>query len=231
MIIGGLQKTSLQDYTGKVSAIIFTSGCNFVCGFCHNPELVTCINKEKAIEEEKIFRFLQKRKKVLDAVVITGGEPTMHKDLPRFIKQIREIGYLIKIDTNGSNPYMLEKLIKSNLVDYVAMDIKAPEISYQKVTNASIDFSKIMRSIRIIMKSAKDYEFRSTILPILHIKEDLIAMAKMIHGSKRYYLQKFEPAKKMNDIAFANYKSYSDKEMKDLATLCRQYVDFCKFRH
>jgi len=231
MIIGGLQKTSLQDYTGKVSAIIFTSGCNFVCGFCHNPELVTCINKEKAIEEEKIFRFLQKRKKVLDAVVITGGEPTMHKDLPRFIKQIREIGYLIKIDTNGSNPYMLEKLIKSNLVDYVAMDIKAPEISYQKVTNASIDFSKIMRSIRIIMKSAKDYEFRSTILPILHIKEDLIAMAKMIHGSKRYYLQKFEPAKKMNDIAFVNYKSYSDKEMKDLATLCRQYVDFCKFRH
>ena len=231
MIIGGLQKTSLQDYTGKVSAIIFTSGCNFVCGFCHNPELVTCINKEKAIEEEKIFRFLQKRKKVLEAVVITGGEPTMHKDLPRFIKQIREIGYLIKIDTNGSNPYMLEKLIKSNLVDYVAMDIKAPEISYQKVTNASIDFSKIMRSIRIIMKSAKDYEFRSTILPILHIKEDLIAMAKMIHGSKRYYLQKFEPAKKMNDIAFANYKSYSDKEMKDLATLCRQYVDFCKFRH
>ncbi|PIU10942.1 anaerobic ribonucleoside-triphosphate reductase activating protein [Candidatus Kuenenbacteria bacterium CG08_land_8_20_14_0_20_37_23] len=231
MIIGGLQKTSLQDYTGKVSAIIFTSGCNFVCGFCHNPELVTCINKEKAIEEEKIFRFLQKRKKVLDAVVITGGEPTMHKDLPRFIKQIREIGYLIKIDTNGSNPYMLEKLIKSNLVDYVAMDIKAPEISYQKVTNASIDFSKIMRSIRIIMKSAKDYEFRSTILPILHIKEDLIAMAKMIHGAKRYYLQKFEPAKKMNDIAFVNYKSYSDKEMKDLATLCRQYVDFCKFRH
>ncbi|NCO80151.1 anaerobic ribonucleoside-triphosphate reductase activating protein, partial [Candidatus Falkowbacteria bacterium] len=180
---------------------------------------------------EKIFRFLQKRKKVLDAVVITGGEPTMHKDLPRFIKQIREIGYLIKIDTNGSNPYMLEKLIKSNLVDYVAMDIKAPEISYQKVTNASIDFSKIMRSIRIIMKSAKDYEFRSTILPILHIKEDLIAMAKMIHGAKRYYLQKFEPAKKMNDIAFVNYKSYSDKEMKDLATLCRQYVDFCKFRH
>jgi len=231
MIIGGLQKTSLQDYTGKISAIIFTSGCNFVCGFCHNPELVTCINKEKAIEEEKIFRFLQKRKKVLDAVVITGGEPTMHKDLPRFIKQIREIGYLIKIDTNGSNPYMLEKLIKSNLVDYVAMDIKAPEISYQKVTNASIDFSKIMRSIRIIMKSAKDYEFRSTILPILHIKEDLIAMAKMIHGAKRYYLQKFEPAKKMNDIAFVNYKSYSDKEMKDLATLCRQYVDFCKFRH
>ncbi|HRY62996.1 MAG TPA: anaerobic ribonucleoside-triphosphate reductase activating protein, partial [Patescibacteria group bacterium] len=135
MLIGGLQKTSLLDYPDKVSAIIFTIGCNFRCGFCYNSHLVTEINQADIIPEEVIWQFLGSRRKKLDAVVITGGEPTLQSDLLEFIKKIKSLGYLVKLDTNGTNPSILKKIIKAHLVDYLAMDIKAPLPKYAKVVN------------------------------------------------------------------------------------------------
>jgi len=230
MLIGGLQKTSLLDYPNKVSSIIFTTGCNFRCGFCYNPELVTQIVKKNLISEQQIFNFLNKRKKILDAVVITGGEPTMHKDLPRFIAAIKEIGFLVKLDTNGTNPLMLKKLIKQGLIDYIAMDIKAPLRKYSKVVNIKIDTKLIKNSIKAIMNSGLGYEFRSTVLPALHTKEDLVAMSKMISGAKRYFLQKFVPSAKMIDPQFRQLRGFSDKEMKQLALACKQHVDKVQVR-
>ena len=140
MIIGGLQKTSLLDFPEKIAAIVFTMGCNFRCGYCHNPEL---INGEAKIEE--VFEFLKTRQGKLDGVVITGGEPCLQKDLPEFIKQVKELGFAVKLDTNGSFPEMLEKVLPD--LDYVAMDIKAPLEKYSQIVNVDVDTSKILKSI------------------------------------------------------------------------------------
>jgi pyruvate formate lyase activating enzyme len=230
MLIGGLQKTSLLDYPGKVSAIVFTVGCNFRCGFCYNANLVTHIDKKNFISAEILFDFLKKRKKVLDAVVITGGEPTLHLDLPEFIKKIKELGYLIKLDTNGTNPKMIASLIKNKLIDYLAMDIKGPLPKYSAVVNSEVNSQKIKKSITLIMNSGLPYEFRSTILPALHTTDDLIAMAKSISGADKYFLQKFKGGLDHNDPRFATEKSFKDKEMKELAGFCRPFVKSCEVR-
>lgn len=230
MLIGGLQKTSLIDYPNKISAIVFTAGCNFRCHFCHNPELVIDINKKNLINQQEVFDFLTKRKKTLDAVVITGGEPTQHKDLPEFIKKIKDMGLLVKLDTNGSNPKMLKKLIKHKLIDYIAMDIKAPLPKYAKVVNVKADTNKIKKSIKLIMKSGLPYEFRSTLLPKLHNKEDVIKMAKLIKGAQNYFLQKFIPGKKHNNPEFNKLKPFSDKQMKEMAKACEEFVEKCSIR-
>lgn len=230
MLLGGLQKTSLIDYPSKVSAILFTLGCNFCCPFCYNPELVSKINKKSIIPHQEIFDFLAKRKKTLDAVVITGGEPTLHQDLPSFIKKIKNLDYLIKLDTNGSHPAMLERLIKNSLIDYIAMDIKAPLSKYAKTVKMKISTSAIKKSIKLIMDSGLPYEFRSTILPALHSNRDLLYMAKLIQGAKNYYLQKFVPTGNLNDQTFNQFKSFTDKEMKQLAKSCQKYVGKCQVR-
>ena len=230
MIIAGLQKTSLLDYPKKVSAIIFTQGCNFRCPFCYNPNLVTRINKKDIISQKEIFEFLAKRKKVLDAVVITGGEPTTHNNLSAFIKKIKKLDYLVKLDTNGTNPAMLKKILGSNLIDYIAMDIKAPLRKYAKVVNMKVNIRKISQSIRLIMASNIAYEFRSTILPTLHTKDDIEKMAELIRGAKRYYLQKFQPTGNLNNQQFNAYKGYTDKQMRDLCNLAKKYVKKCGVR-
>ncbi|MFH1890678.1 MAG: anaerobic ribonucleoside-triphosphate reductase activating protein [Candidatus Kuenenbacteria bacterium] len=230
MLIGGLQKTSLIDYPDKLAAIIFTAGCNFRCGFCYNPELVTQIDKKSFIPEKYILNFLEKRKKVLDGAVITGGEPTMHKDLPEFICKIKKMGYFVKLDTNGTNPKMLEKLINNKLINYIAMDIKGPLGKYRGIAKAKVNTKNIKESIKLIMKSELNYEFRSTILPALHKKQDLERMAKLIKGAEKYYLQKFRLEKKLNDLTFVKYKSYTDKEMKQLTEICKEHVRECRVR-
>ena len=230
MQIGGLQKTSLIDYPDKLAAIVFTAGCNFRCGFCYNPELVTQIDKKSLVSEKDIIEFLEKRKKVLDGVVITGGEPTMHKDLPKFIRKIKKMGYLVKLDTNGTNPKMLSKLIKDKLIDYIAMDIKGSLRRYMGIVKVKVDTKSIKESIEIIMGSGLPYEFRSTILPKLYKKQDLERMAKLVQGADKYYLQKFRAEEKLNDLAFKRCESYTDKEMKELARICQEYVKECKVR-
>jgi pyruvate formate lyase activating enzyme len=229
MKISGLQKTSLLDYPDKVSAIIFTQGCGFRCGYCHNPELIP-VAKEGGFGTEEILEFLKKRKKVLDAIVITGGEPTLQKDLPEFIQAVKNLGYLVKLDTNGTNPEMLEKLIKKKLIDYIAMDIKAPLRGYDRVTQVKVDKERIKKSIKLIMKSGLDYEFRSTILPQLHTSQDIKAMARMIKGAKKYYLQTFLNQGKIWDKSLAAAQAFSSKEMRELARACSEFVEKCEVR-
>ncbi len=228
MIIGGFQKFSLIDYPGKISCIVFTQGCNFRCPYCHNPELIPFTPLVK-IKEETILSFLEKRKGKIDAVVITGGEPTMQQDLLKFIQKIKEMGYLIKLDTNGSNPEMLEIIINHSLVDYIAMDIKAPLEKYKEVTHSVISPERIKRSIRMIMNSNIKYEFRTTVVKSQLTKEDIISIGKLVEGAELYVLQKFIPSKTL-DPNFLDEKTYSDREFKDLQRKLEGFVCKCLVR-
>ncbi len=185
----GHQKSSFIDYPDKISTVLFTGGCNFRCPYCHNSELVN--NLEEDILEEYVFDFLRKRKKMLDAVCISGGEPTMNDDLYDFIIRVKELGYLVKIDTNGTNPNMIRRLIKDNLLDYIAMDIKAPLKKYKDITILNVDIDAIKESINIIINSDVNYEFRTTICRELLSKQDIRDMAEYLKGSKKYVLQNF----------------------------------------
>jgi len=212
MQIGGLQKVSLIEYPGKISAIAFTQGCNFRCPYCHNPELVDPDLYRECLSEEGVFSFLERRKGKLDAVTITGGEPTIQHDLIDFIKCVRKMGYLIKLDTNGSYPDVLEQLISGRLVDYIAMDMKGPLHKYKTVTKSKIDEDKIRQSIGIIMKSAVPYEFRTTIPKRLLHEDDLLEMGKLLRNASRYILQQFIATRTL-DKQFLKYEAYSQEEM------------------
>ncbi len=230
MLIGGLQKLSLLDYPDKIAAIIFTAGCNFRCPYCHNPELVNKINKDNLWTEKQIFDFLKRRHGKLEAVVITGGEPTLHKDLPEFIEKIKKMDYLVKLDTNGTNPAMLEKLIKNKNIDYLAMDIKAPLEKYSLVVRQPVNIKHIQKSIKLIMQSGIDYEFRSTIVPKLHSPHDVEAMAELIHGAKKYYLQNFIASGNLIDENFNDLSGFKRREINKLVELCRPHVEYCAAR-
>jgi pyruvate formate lyase activating enzyme len=230
MLIGGLQKTTLIDYPDKVACIVFTLGCNFRCGFCHNPELVENINGKNGISEDVFFDFLQKRKKVLDGVVITGGEPLLQKDIKNFIIRIRDKGFLVKLDTNGTFPDKLKELIDLKLVDYVAMDVKTVLEKYLKVVNAKGKEQDVLRSIKTLLKNNVDYEFRTTVVEGLHSKEDLINVAKLIKGAPKYFLQKFVAAPKLLDKSFEMRKSLSRVELEDVCDVAGRYVRVCEIR-
>ena len=227
-VIGGIQKTSLLDYPDKISAIVFTQGCNFRCGYCHNPQL---LKSENGIYEvDAFFDFLKKRQVKLDGVVVTGGEATLQPDLKPFIQRVKELGFLVKLDTNGTNPNVLKELIEENLVDYIAMDIKAPLEKYQMVTNTKIDISKIEDSIKSIMNSNIDYEFRTTVLPSLISIEDLDSIGKLIQGAKKYYLQKFVVQSEILDSSLKQEKNYSDEELKLIKGKLQKFVQFVDVR-
>jgi len=190
MKISGLQKLSLVDFDGHIGCTIFLSGCNFACPFCHNSRLVK--NIEPEIPEEEVMEYLVKRKNMLDSVTISGGEPTLYPDLPEFIGKIKKLGYLVKLDTNGTNPQMIENLFNQKLIDYVAMDIKNSYKKYNLTCGKIIDIDKIKQSIKYIMSSGIDYEFRTTLVDNHHEKDDIKEIGKMIKNAKKYYLQKFE---------------------------------------
>jgi len=217
MKICGLQKTTLIDYPGKIACTIFLYGCNFRCGFCHNPELVIEKN-ENIISEEEILDFLEKRKKYLEGVCITGGEPTLSLD-KEFLRKIRNLGYLIKIDTNGSMPEKLKEIIDENLVDFVAMDVKASKENYQKITNSGVSPEKIEESIRLISK-LKNYEFRTTVIEGVHDLKEMKKIAewinKLIGKPKKYSLQEFKNSGKIMSEEFRNKKDTSEKFIKEI---------------
>jgi pyruvate formate lyase activating enzyme len=190
MKIGGFQKTSLLDYPDEISAIVWTVGCNFSCPFCYNKDLVKA--KVGLFPQEEIFNFLEKRKGLVDGLVITGGEPLMQDDIVEFCEKVKKLGYKIKIDTNGMHPDKLKELIDKKLVDYVAMDIKAPKEKYDELSGAKTDISKIEKSIEIIKASVSNYEFRTTFVPEYLQKEDIIEIAKWLQSSKNFYLQQFK---------------------------------------
>jgi len=193
MLIYGLQKLSLLDYPGMLAATVFTGGCNLRCPFCHNASLVTRFSENQRISEEEVLSFLERRRGLLDGVCITGGEPLMQEDLADFIIKIREMGFLIKLDTNGTLPEKLDSLIKRSLVDYVAMDIKNSFEKYPLTVGITdFDPKPVFESAELLMRVAIPYEFRTTLVRAYHTDEDIEKIGKAIAGAKNYFLQNFE---------------------------------------
>lgn len=245
MIIGGMEKLSLIDYPGKISAIVFTQGCNFRCHFCYNPMLVWPVNRNgklnieknhslnnlfNQIDEDDFFRFLEKRVGKLDGVVITGGEPTLHKDLALFIERIKKMGYLVKLDTNGTHPEVVVELLEKKLIDYIAMDIKGPLEKYSHVTGAEVDLENIKKSIKIIMASKLPYEFRTTVVPGLIVKEDIAKMGNMIKGARAWFLQPFRSNTELVDKEFEGHKPFTPVEMEEMREVGSKFVKSCIVR-
>lgn len=230
MKIGGLQKLTLIDYPQKPACTVFLAGCNFRCPWCHSPGLVVPekIEKSPKLKEEDFFKFLKKRKGLLEGVVICGGEPTVNKDLPDLIKKIKDLGYQVKLDTNGSNPKMIERLLEEDLLDYIAMDLKAPLADYKKATGVNLDPKLLRRSIQLI-KSMPDYEFRTTLVPGIHTKKDLLSIAKEIEGSRNYFLQTFRGKVTINN-SYQEKNSFTKEEMKEFKKLVEDYVKNCEIR-
>lgn len=197
MEIGGLNTFSLSDFPGRVAAVVFIQGCNFHCPYCHNGSLIPQhVPSELLITEEHFFEFLEYRSNRLDAVVVSGGEPTFHWGLPAFLRRIKDMGFVVKLDTNGSRPKVLKEILENNLVDYIAMDIKAPLDKYKKLTGWALvprDKDKIKESIALISESGIDHEFRTTVVEALLSPEDMKAIRKLVPAGSTYRLQKFCP--------------------------------------
>lgn len=215
MRIGGLQKFSLIDYPGKMAAIIFSQGCNFRCPFCHNPELVDPKLYRELIPEEKVLAFLRKRQGKLGGVVISGGEPTLQSDLISFLDKIRCLGYFIKLDTNGSHPEVLEKIIDLRLVNYVAMDIKAPLKKYNTAAGVSVSGDSIKESIRVIISSGIAHQFRTTLVKPLCSAADIQDMRLLVGGAQEYTLQSFVPHDHIFDKNLLTQENYTPKEIQE----------------
>ena len=228
MKIGGLQKTSLMDYPGKISAIVWTVGCNFRCPFCYNPKIVT--GDIDVIKEGKVFSFLEHRKNLLEAVTVTGGEPLLHKDIKNFLSKIKKMSYLVKIDTNGTFPKVLDDLIQKKLIDYVAMDIKAPKDKYELLAGKKVDIDKIIKSVNILKKSSIEYEFRTTVIPSLLKKEDITEIAEWIKDSKRYYLQQFKSNSSMLSLDLSNTEPYSIDYLGNIIDNIKDNFEECSLR-
>ncbi len=225
MLIVGLNKTTLLDYPGRVAATVFTGGCNFRCPFCHNGDLVLKASALDAYSEEEVFSFLRKRKKVLSGVCITGGEPTLQPDLPLFIREIKELGYAVKLDTNGYQPEVLEGLLKENLLDYVAMDLKNCKEKYAITAGIPrFDIKNIERSMELLNGYSVSYEYRTTVIKEFHEKEDLEKICRWISGRADWYLQQYRDSEeilvKVQDGSFADAKGfhgYGNDELKAIA--------------
>ena len=225
MKIGGLQELTLVDFPGKVAATVFLIGCNFRCPYCQNPELVDPekIKKHLEIKEKDFFKFLDERKDFIDGVCITGGEPTIQRGLIGFIRKIKNKGFLVKLDTNGSNPGMLNKLIKAKLLDYIAMDVKADLRNYEKASGIKANLENIKKSVDLIMKGGVGYEFRITVAPKLIKKEIIEEMAKWLEGAKKFALQQFRNQKVL-DKAFEKIEPYPDKVLKDFEKILKKTI-------
>lgn len=217
------------DYPDKIACIVFTQGCNFRCPYCHNPELVKPEMFGESLNEEEFFDFLKERMGKLDAVSITGGEPTLQYDLIEFIKKIRDLGFLIKLDTNGTNPEMLKEIIDQKLVNYLAMDIKAPFSKYEEITRMPVNIEKIKQSVEMIKNSGIDYEFRTTLVKKLLSPEDIEQIGRDIAGAKQYFLQKFVSTKTVDEKVL-HEETYSEEEMENLKERLKPFVAKCLSR-
>lgn len=218
MKIGGIQKFSTVDYPGYTCAAVFTIGCNMRCGYCHNPELVLPDQFTDTIPEAEILEFLYTRRGLLDAVAISGGEPTMQTDLVEFIAKLKQMGYRVKLDTNGANPQILRELFDRHLVDFVAMDIKGPLDKYHAIAARPINLDAIRESIELI-KSHVDHEFRTTIVRSQLTPRDFESIAQLVDGAQRFALQRFRSGTTLSP-QFADAATFSDDEL----ALARQYI-------
>lgn len=209
MLISGIQKLTLLDYPGKTACTVFCYGCNFLCPFCHNALLVT-EKAESFIPEEEILAFLKKRQGILDGVCVTGGEPTLQKDIKAFLKKIKEMGFLVKLDTNGYKPDLLKEIIDEGLCDYVAMDIKNTAEKYSLTVGKKIDTDKILQSISILKEGKVPCEFRTTVVKDFHTEEDIEEIAELLKGDIPYYLQQFKDS---GQLIEENLSAYTKEEM------------------
>jgi len=230
--IGGLQKHSFVDYPGKVSCVVFLAGCNFDCPYCHNPQLTgDPIRRPDVFAAEDVFVFLDQRRGFLDGVVISGGEPTLHPDLPDFCARVKRLGYSVKLDTNGSRPQMLTRLIREGLVDYVAMDIKTDPERYEGCIAGRCDSSALLASMHVIMASALDYEFRTTCVKPLVTPCVVERIAQLIRGCRRYALQPFKAATLLHPEFFSALDpGCSPAEMDRLKRIAEPWVETCLLR-
>lgn len=227
MLIKGLQKLTLLDYPDKMACTVFTAGCNFRCPFCHNASLVTNIDDER-ISEEEFFSFLEKRQGIIDGVCVTGGEPTLQPDLKDFLKKIKDLGYSVKLDTNGYRPEVLKDVVNSGLIDYVAMDIKNSQSKYALTTGIeNLDISKINESVEFLMSGVVDYEFRTTIVKELHTEEDIQDIVSWISGAKKYYLQGFIDS---GDLICTGYSGYDKTGLEKLLNIAKNHFGTVELR-
>ena len=228
--IGGLQKVTLLDYPGKAAAAVFTGGCNFKCPFCHNKELVFLPDNYEFFPAERVLEYLEKRRGLLDGVCISGGEPLIQDGLEEFIEAIREMGYLVKLDTNGYYPEKLEEIVHAGLVDYVAMDLKNTSEKYAETAGLNpevFQIDRIEKSIEFLMHGNVEYEFRTTVVRELHTKEDLQAMAKRIQGARHYYLQQYQDS---GSVIQPGWTAYDADEMAGLLAAVKAFVPDAELR-
>ncbi|MDD4343800.1 MAG: anaerobic ribonucleoside-triphosphate reductase activating protein [Eubacteriales bacterium] len=229
-MIKGFIKNSFVDYPGKVAATVFTGGCNFSCPFCHNGELVKSPGKIKSIETWEIIDFLEKRKGLIDGLVITGGEPTLWPGLRDFIVKIKSMGFSVKLDSNGYEPLVLEKLLQEGIIDYIAMDIKnSPEKYAQTAGLKTLDISRIIKSIQLIKESGISYEFRTTVMKEFHSKEDLIKIGEWLKGSEKYVLQNYNP--KEGQVEDKIFTPFSKEELSEYKSLLSDYIQKVEIRN
>ena len=203
MVIGGVQRLSLSDFPGRIAAIVFTRGCNFKCPYCHNPELVDPALYGESVAQAEVLRFLEARRDVLQGLVVSGGEPTLHEDLPALLRAARDMGLATKLDTNGSLPARLEHVLTAGLVDYIALDIKAPWHSYSRVAGLPVDPADIAASLRLVIESGVDHEIRTTYGRQFLAPAELQEIAVMIQGCRRFALQGFRPSKSLDPNVLA----------------------------
>ena len=228
MVIQGLQKLTLLDYPGKVACTIFTAGCNFRCPFCHNASLVIDTYKNQEIPEEELFSFLKKRTGVLDGVCVTGGEPLIQQGIEDLLLKIKELGYAVKLDTNGSFPDKLRRLVEQGLVDYVAMDIKNSQESYGKTIGIEeYDIENVNRSVQYLLRGNVPYEFRTTVVQELHRRSDFESIGRWIEGAQHYYLQQFVDS---GDIIHPGLHGYNKDIMSQALEIVRKRVPTAELR-
>lgn len=228
--IGGLQKMTMLDYPGKVAATIFTGGCNFKCPYCHNRDLVFVPDRYEFLDPDDVLAYLEKRKKILDGVCITGGEPLMQDDLQSFIAAIKKIGYLVKLDTNGYFPDRLEEICSTGMVDYVAMDIKNTPEKYADTVGLNQDvfrMERIQESVKFLMTSDIEHEFRTTVVRELHTKDDIVEIARWIRGTSHYYLQQYTDS---GNVIAPGWSAYTKDEMEELREAASEYVPTVELR-
>lgn len=221
--IKGLQKTSVVDFPPYVACTVFISTCNFRCGFCHNPDLVSNSSELKEYSEEEILDFLESKKNILDGVCISGGEPTLYPALKSFIKKIKEKGFKIKLDTNGTNPELLREFIDRKLIDYVAMDIKSSKERYDEAADSPVNMEAIGRSIEIIKNSGMDYEFRTTVVPQIVDEKAVKDIGEWLKGSKKYALQQFSNKKPLIDDDFGKVQPYDAFTLQKFKNILEPY--------
>jgi len=229
----GFIKTSVIEYPGKIVSLAFVGGCNFRCPFCQNPDLVLNSRSLPSTGEKEVIDYLLSKRKWLDGLVITGGEPMLEKDLPNFLSKIKKEGFLVEIETNGTNPGMLRDLVKGSLVDYLALDIKAP-FEWEKYSKAAgiVDetlFGKVKESVKILLRSDIDYELRTTVVPGLVDQEDVISIARSFGSVKKYVLQQFAP-KVTLDKQYEKIEPYSKDKLEEMKEKIADYVEFCEIR-